>query len=121
MPERFNREFWGHLDALLARTEVVVDRPRHTSHPEYDEMVYPLDYGYLAGTTSSDGSGIDVWVGESGQHHVVGVVCTVDLIKHDVEVKLLLGCTSHEMQQILTFLNKGDAMGAYLVRRDDSV
>ena len=26
-------------------------------------VVYPLDYGYLQGTSSSDGEGIDVWRG----------------------------------------------------------
>jgi inorganic pyrophosphatase len=26
-------------------------------------MIYPLDYGYLEITTSSDGGGIDVWFG----------------------------------------------------------
>ena len=51
------RSFWQALDRLVAGREVVVDRPRGTSHPRYPEFAYPLDYGYLAGTRSGDGEG----------------------------------------------------------------
>ena len=45
-----------------------------------------------------------------------GVVCTVDSVKGDVEVKLLVGCTPSETAAIVAFLNTG-AMAAVLVRR----
>lgn len=52
--------FWRRLDELLERSEIVVDRPRGSRHPRFPEIVYALDYGYLAGTTSTDGEGVDV-------------------------------------------------------------
>lgn len=69
-------------------------------HPRHPEMVYPLDYGYLQGTTTGDGSLIDVWLGSRGDTAVMAIACTVDLLKRDAELKLLLGCTEDEMRLV---------------------
>jgi inorganic pyrophosphatase len=116
MPEALNPEFWEHLDRLVARSEIIIDRPRDSQHPNREEIIYPLDYGYLAGTSSADGAGIDVWLGAGGGHDVRGVICTVDLFKKDSEVKVLLGCTRDEMRTIVSFLNQGE-MRCLLVER----
>ena len=42
-----------------------------------------------------DGAGIDVWVG-SREKQVDAIMCTVDLIKKDSEIKILIGCTEEE-------------------------
>lgn len=110
-------EFWSYLDQLVAASRVVVDRPRGSTHPRYPELVYPLDYGYLEGTCAADGGGIDLWVGSSGVGSVQGIVCTVDLLKRDTEVKVVMGCSESELQQILALTNSG-AMRGILVRRE---
>ncbi len=97
--------FWSKLDQLVAEHELVIDRPAGSRHPRCPEMVYPLDYGYLDGTQAADGDGIDVWVGSLSKQAVTAVVCTVDMLKRDTEVKLLLGCTPQEAQTILDFHN----------------
>jgi len=117
MPERFNTQFWTMLDQLVDGSSIVIDRPKNSRHPDWENMVYPLDYGYLAGTTSSDGAGIDLWQGEGGKTDVTAIICAVDLLKKDSEIKLLLGCTEEEMVTIVDFLNT-HGMGCYLVRRD---
>ena len=119
MPERFNTQFWQMVDKLVAQTDVIVDRPKDSQHPDWDDMIYPLDYGYLAGTSSSDGSGIDVFLGNGDHKRVTAVVCTVDLLKRDSEIKILLGCTEDDMQTITDFVNSGDNMGCFLVRRTE--
>ena len=86
--------FWEALDALVGGAEIVVDRPRGSHHPDFPEFVYELDYGYLKGTTSADGEGIDVWIGSDPRRQVTGALCTVDLVKHDAELKILVGCTA---------------------------
>ncbi len=75
-----------------------------------------MDYGYR-GTTAADGEGIDIWVGSLEPASITGVVCTFDLNKRDAELKLLLGCTSREQADILSFLKKGE-MAAILVARE---
>ncbi|MBN2388601.1 MAG: hypothetical protein JXB85_16410 [Anaerolineales bacterium] len=109
-------DFWSCLDQLLAAHEVVIDRPVGTAHPRYPEVIYPLDYGFLEGTTAGDGGGIDVWCGASGERLLVAVILTVDLHKRDTEIKLALGCDNAELQTILDF-HGGNSMGATLMRR----
>jgi inorganic pyrophosphatase len=113
-----NEAFWTHLDQLVATSRLVVDRPRGSVHPRYPDRVYPLDYGYLAGTTAGDGGGIDVWVGARGPDGPPdGILCTVDLLKRDAEIKILLGCTPDDQASLLRF-TRGDTMQALLVRRE---
>ena len=94
--------FWLALDELVATAEIVIDRPRHSVHARHHDLSYPVDYGYLAGTTAADGGGIDVWVG-SEDTGVVGIITTIDLLKRDAEIKILIGCTAAEIDAILAF------------------
>lgn len=108
--------YWQSLDELTASCEVVIDRLKGTPHPRFPTMVYPLDYGYLQGTSSSDGNEIDCWVGSLSERNVTGVVFTVDLLKRDMEGKLLIGCTAEEIQIILAFHNGGPMSAMLLIR-----
>jgi inorganic pyrophosphatase len=109
--------FWTTLQRLVAEHRLVIDRPRGSVHPRFPDFKYPLDYGYLEGTSAADGGGIDVWVGSLPDRPLVGVVCTVDLLKRDTEVKLLLGCTTAEMQLVLATHNSGPQAATLLPRR----
>jgi inorganic pyrophosphatase len=109
-------DFWQHLDQLVAHCPLVIDRPRGSAHPRYPEVIYPLDYGYLAGTQAMDGGGIDVWRGSEAQPTLDAIICTVDLLKRDAEIKLVIGCSEDEKQAILRLLNQ-EAMRALLIRR----
>lgn len=108
--------FWSILDDLAESSEVVVDRPTGSVHPRLPDRVYPLDYGYLSGTTSGDGQGIDVWIGSQGKQRVTGIACTVDAQKRDAEIKLLLGCTPSEADTIKRFLDTL-GLGCYVITR----
>jgi inorganic pyrophosphatase len=110
--------FWRALDALLQTSTLTIDRPKGSAHPRYPEFLYPLDYGYLEGTTSCDGAGIDAWVGSLPQKRLTALLCAVDLEKRDAEIKLLLGCTPEEAQQLLAIHNTG-TQSAILLKRSD--
>ncbi len=115
-----NPDYWRKLDTLVASCGLAIDRPKGSRHPRYPSLVYPLDYGYLEGTRSGDGGGIDVWIGSLSGRKVTGIICTVDLVKRDSEVKLLLGCTPEEAQHALGVHNDGEA-SAMLVERPPGV
>ena len=114
-----DERFWTALDTLIATSTITIDRPRGSTHLSFDDVRYPLFYGYLAGTSAMDGEGIDVWLGTRGARTVSGVVLTVDLAKRDCEMKVLIGCTPEEMAQICEFHRSG-AQSAVLVPRTDA-
>lgn len=118
MPERYNHAFWETLARLVASSEVVIDQPKGSQHSDYPDSIYPVDYGYLAGTTSADGAGIDVWVGSGDGKQVAGILVTVDMVKRDSEIKVLLGCSEDEMRHVIAFHNRTDNMHALLIRRE---
>jgi inorganic pyrophosphatase len=109
--------FWTDLDILLQSAELVIDRPQGSSHPRYPLLIYPLDYGYLKGTSGGDGNELDVWRGTCTEAKLDAIVCTVDRLKKDVEIKLLLGCTDQEKIIICDFHNDSKYMGAVLLNR----
>lgn len=113
-----NDAFWAALDALIGGSKVVIDRPKGSKHPHYD-FIYEVDYGYLEGTSSMDGGGIDVWRGSRGGKHCDAIICIVDLIKKDSEIKLLIGCDEDETQRILRFHNEKPMMKGILVNRNE--
>ena len=111
-----NIEFWNALDNLVANSEIIIDRPKGTAHPKYPNFIYKVDYGYLKDTSSMDGAGIDVWVG-SGEKKIDAIMCIVDLIKKDSEIKILLGCTEEEKTIIYETHNETQFMKGVLIRR----
>lgn len=111
-----SRAFWAHLEILLRDCPLVIDRPKGSVHPRFSGLIYPLDYGYLAGTTAQDGGGVDCWRGSEKGKGIVGVVLTVDLMKKDVELKLLLDCSPAEIQTVQEFHCSG-SMQAFVFPR----
>lgn len=61
MTREYGPAFWRAIDELVARSTIVIDRPKGSAHSRYPDYRYPLDYGYLQNTCSVDGEGIDVW------------------------------------------------------------
>ncbi len=99
--ERKPSRFWELGDQLVAEHPIVIDRPRGSVHPRHPSVIYPFDYGYLAGTGAIDGDGVDCWWGSLEDLRLTGAIVTVDMVKADSEVKWLVGCTADEMQLAL--------------------
>jgi len=110
--------FWRKLEELVEKSEVVLDRPKGSVHPRRPEIIYPLDYGYLAETSGGDGDEVDVWRGSLEEAHLDAVVCTADPHKRDAEIKVLLGCSPAEQRLIYEF-HETHGMGALLVERPE--
>lgn len=101
-------DYFKALDSILETSKVSIDRPRGSKHPRFPEYIYPLDYGYLEGTESQDGDGIDVWLGSGDRNHISGILVIVDPVKRDSEIKVLLGCNEDEMELANKSSNRGD-------------
>jgi len=109
--------FWAALDGLLAGARCVIDRPAGSQHPRFPDMIYLVAYGYLEGTASMDGGGIDVWRGSRPEPTLDAMICTVDVLKKDSEIKLLLGCTPEEKKRVYAFCNDSPFMKGLLFER----
>jgi inorganic pyrophosphatase len=114
--KRYDEDFWNALDELVNNSEIIIDRPKGTAHPRYPDFIYQVDYGYLKDTSSMDGSGIDIWLG-SAEKRVDAIICTVDLMKKDSEIKILIGCTEEEKTIVYETHNETQFMKGVLIRR----
>ena len=110
-----NHEFWLILDKLVSESKIIIDRPKGSRHPKYPDCIYSVDYGYLKNTTSMDGGGIDVWKGTAGDK-IDAVICTVDLLKRDSEIKILIGCSEAEKRLAVP---DNEYMKGILIRRKE--
>lgn len=120
MIPQLDASFWEALDRLVDENRLVIDRPAGSRHPHMEDVVFPLDYGFLEGTTSPDGEGIDVWVGHAARCTVTDVACTFDLAKKDLELKVLLACTAVDSRRILEFHSTKWQKGWLITRPDAS-
>lgn len=75
-----------------------------------------IDYGYLKNTTSMDNAGIDVWVG-TAEKRIDAIMCTVNLMKKDSEIKILIGCTEKEKAIVYETHNETPYMKGIMIRR----
>lgn len=111
-----NGYFWQKIDSIVSSSDIVISQPRGSHHPEYKNMVYPVDYGYLSETDS-----IKVYKGSAFKHKVDAVMIVADILKRDLEVKLMCGCTAEEETEILRFINQTDYQKGILVRRGNEL
>lgn len=111
-----NGYFWQKIDSLSLSTNLVINQTRGSRHPQYHNMVYPVDYGYLA-----DVDTIKVYKGSDKRLTVDAVMIVADILKRDLEVKLLWGCSAEEELEILRFINQTDYQKGILVRRANTM
>ena len=114
---KYDKDFWQAIDKLVSSGKIVIDRPKGNFHPRFPSIKYEVNYGYIENTSSMDGGGIDVWLGSLVDKRVNAIICTVDLMKRDSEIKLLIGCTEEEIDTVYKFHNDCEFMKGILIRR----
>jgi inorganic pyrophosphatase len=99
------------LCPYLGRTvTVTIDRPLGSRHPRYADLRYPINYGFVAGTTAGDGEPIDAYILGVGEPIATmeGIVIALVLRNNDTEDKLVVAPAgrrfSHtEIRQLVDF------------------
>ena len=114
-----NAYFWQKLDTLYLSSDLVIDRPKGTCHPMYSNLVYPVDYGHLKDLMDSEH--IACYKGTKFVSGVDALVVCADILNKDIEVKLLVGCTEKEEEDILSFLNQTDFQKSIIIRRGSAI
>lgn len=116
-----NAYFWQKLDTLFLSSELIINRPKNSIHPQYSNLIYPVDYGYLNANNTEGEELIDVFKGTGDEFGVQAIIICADILKKDVDVKLLVSCTEEEIQAILLFLNQTDFQKTIICRRGDNI
>ena len=106
----FARRFrWEAWEDVLETSGYTIERPANEPHPQYPHIVYPLDYGFVNGTTATDGEEVDCFVGtadpDTAAGRLVGLILTTDHRKGDREAKLLYRCTPPDIYTAHGFIN----------------
>lgn len=112
-----NAYFWQKMDTLLLSSACKIDHKKGTAHPQYPNLIYPVDYGYLQDTIGTGDQPIHVFKGSQRSNSVEAIVVSADILKKDCDVKLLVGCTEGEKMDILMFLNQTQFQKAILVQK----
>ena len=95
------------------KVKVTVDRPLGSRHPEYTDMVYPVNYGYIVGIIAPDGEEQDAYI--LGVDHPVdtftGKMIAIIRRSDDVEEKWVvcpegMSFTADEIEQQVCFTEK---------------
>ena len=85
--------------------KVIIDRPLGSYHPEYKEICYPVNYGYIEGITAPDGEEQDAYI--LGVHkplsEYTGRVIAIIRRKDDIEEKWIVApeSSSYSKEQII--------------------
>ena len=89
---------------------VTVDRPLGSAHPDYPEMIYPINYGYIADIMAPDGEEQDAYI--LGVSHPVkqftGKIIAIVRRADDVEEKWVVcppdqSFTKQEIADLIRF------------------
>lgn len=116
-----NAFFWQKLDSIYFASSIVITQPQGSLHSTFANLVYPVDYGYLNDTLSQDLLGIAIYKGKGSAYSVEAILVAADILKKDIEVKLLVGCSQEEVDKILRFVNQTEYQKTIIVRRGNDV
>lgn len=109
---------WERWEALILRNGITIDRPHGSRHPSHPSIIYPMDYGYVNGTSATDGQDLDVFRG-TVRTGLAGAIISVDHRKGDREFKLLYDCSPEEIYLANGFINFDRSLmeGALVLRK----
>ena len=113
--------FWQKIDSIYLASTVIITKEIGDTHANYTNLVYPVRYGYLADTLSQDDQGISIYKGSTPSQQVSAIIVAADILKKDIEVKLLVGCSAQEEEKILRFVNQTEYQKTIIVRRGNNI
>ena len=91
--ERIRQQILQEVDSVIGRiVTVTVDRPLGSYHPEYKDMYYPINYGYVEGRFAPDGEEQDAYILGVNQavEKFTGKIIAIVHRNNDVEEKWIV-------------------------------
>ena len=116
-----NAWFWQKVDTLYLSSGFRLTRKKGDVHPVFKNLIYPTDYGHVKDTKSVSGEGVSVYAGSLSRNTITALVVAADILAKELDVKILVGCTDEEVDQVLRFLNQTDYQKTVLIRRGKDI
>lgn len=92
IPDPLRNQSIAYIDTHVT---VFIDRPCNTLHPQHHSLLYELDYGFVLGTISADGEGLDAYVlGRSGDVPEIRGLCIGVILRPDGDDKLIVAANA---------------------------
>ena len=113
--DQFN---WASWEAIIESNGYTIDRPYRSKHPSFPEIIYPINYGFINNTVSTDREEVDLFIG-TARNKLVAAIVTTDFRKGDREWKLIYNCTPEEVYLVHGFINFNPTLmtGHLIMRR----
>ena len=115
-----NAYFWQKLNTLYLSGTVKKMRSAGETHPEFPNLVYPVDYAHLIDTNGAP-EGVSVYLGSGSHYNISAIIIAADILKKTLDVKILAGCTEQEELDVLHFLNQTDYQKTVLIRKGNEI
>ena len=116
-----NAYFWQKLDTLYLSSGYQIIRKKGEVHPRFQNLIYPVDYGYINDTKSFGKDGVSVYAGSGNRYEISALVVAADILIKELDVKVLVGCTEEEVDQVLRFLNQTNYQKTVLIRKGNEL
>lgn len=116
-----NGQFWQKIDSLLLSLEYQKVVNKNSSHPHYQSLVFPVEYGHLCDGNDKFKKVCGAFMGSLKENSCDSLIVCCDLLLTQIDVKLLIGCTDDEKKSCLTFMNDITFQKAILIERSDAV
>lgn len=116
-----NAYFWQKLDTLILSCDYKPKRTVGDVHPQYQNLVYPLEYGYFIDPDHQENIVTRAFIGSLRPRKCDAIVVGVDILQKGMDIKCLIGCTQQEQMQVLEFLNQTAFQKTVLIHRSDDV
>jgi inorganic pyrophosphatase len=100
---------WIEWSRQIEERGITIDRKMGSAHPSFEDILYPIDYGFLNYTMSADGQEVDVFVG-TARTGLAGAILATDHRRQDREIKLLWNCSPQEIYLAHGFINYDRSM-----------
>lgn len=84
------------------RVKVIIDRPLGSTHPQYKDMIYPINYGYVEGVIAPDGEEQDCYVlgVDKPLKEFEGNLIAIITRQDDVEEKWVVANKDYSIEEI---------------------
>lgn len=115
-----NAYFWQKIDTLCLSGDFKEVNEKGSVHKQYPNLKYPCSYGYIKDSLILEDNGIQCFKGTNGSDCESAVICA-DILKREIDVKLLIGVNEQEEDDILRFLNQTDFQKTVLIRKGNDL